>query len=177
MNIPNSLSVFRLILIPCFIFAFFLPNESRYLIAALIFVLSGLTDYFDGYIARRLNQITDVGKLLDPLADKLTQLTVFICLYIDKIIPFWLIMIYIAKEFLIAVGSSFIYNRKDFVVSSKWFGKLSTAIFYIGIFSILAFNPSVFLRNIILYIIIGLIVISCVLYAISYRDLLKKTKT
>lgn len=177
MNIPNSLSIFRLVLIPCFIFAYFLPGESNnYLIASLIFVLSGLTDYFDGYIARRLNQITDLGKLLDPLADKLTQLTVFVCLYIDKIIPLWLVILYVVKELLIVFGSTFIYNKSDMVVSSKWFGRFSTAIFYAGVFFILTVKPDEMVTRGIIYAIFAIIITSCILYAVSYRDYIIKNK-
>ena len=77
MNIPNLLSIFRLALIPVFAVVIFSPIPNSALWACLIFLLSGATDVLDGYIARKYNMITNVGKVLDPLADKLMQITVF----------------------------------------------------------------------------------------------------
>lgn len=150
-----------------------MPNESRYLIAALIFVLSGATDYLDGYIARKLNQISTLGKILDPLADKLTQATVFVCLYIDKIISLWIVIVYIVKEVLVAIGSSGIYKRTKFMVTSRWYGKAATAIFYAGVFLILVadFPPAV--NTGIIAVIIAITVFACVMYAVRYFSILK----
>ena len=93
-------------------------------------MLSGLTDLLDGVIARRFHQITEVGKLLDPAADKLTQVTVLMCLVVQypALIP--LAVICLTKEILQAIGGWILFSKNATIRGSKWFGKLSTALFY-----------------------------------------------
>lgn len=91
MNIPNFLTLVRFLLIPLFVYTFFyVPEGNTY--AAVIFILSGITDILDGYIARHYNQVTKIGTLLDPLADKLMILTVLTSLWIKDLIPFLLLL-------------------------------------------------------------------------------------
>lgn len=127
--VPNILTIIRFLLIP-FLIKYALNNN--YIATIIILTLSGITDVLDGYIARKFDFITDFGKLMDPLADKTTQLALLTVLTIQKIIPVWIISIVVAKEFLMIVGASFLYG-KDLVVSSKWYGKLSTVLFYVAI--------------------------------------------
>ena len=89
-NIPNILTIIRFILIP---FIFISVVSNRYLTALIIFTISAITDILDGYIARKYNYITDIGKLIDPLADKLTQLALLLALTILKILPLWIFII------------------------------------------------------------------------------------
>lgn len=92
----------------------------------------------DGFIARKFNLISNFGKLMDPLADKLTQISTLTSLVIIGIIPLWILIIVLLKEFIMIVGASFLYG-KDVVVYSKWYGKLATVLFYVAIvFSLLA---------------------------------------
>ena len=123
-HIPNILTIFRFILIPFIVLN--LAND-KYLAAFVIFTVSGLTDILDGFIARKFNFITNFGKLIDPLADKCTQI-----ITLENIIPMWIIIIVILKEFIMVAGASFLYG-KELVVSSKWYGKLATVLFYIAI--------------------------------------------
>lgn len=88
----------------------------------------------DGFIARKFNFITNFGKLIDPLADKATQISVLTVLALQNVIPLWILIIVILKEFTMIAGASFLYG-KEFVVSSKWYGKLSTVLFYVAIVS------------------------------------------
>ena len=141
LSIPNVLSVFRLILIPVFILTFFSTLRSRMILAALILILSGLTDILDGMIARNFNLITELGKILDPVADKLTQATVCVCLFLDGIFPLWLLLLFIAKEGLMLAGGATMLKKDKKVSSSKWYGKLATVVFYIVMISVIAFNP------------------------------------
>ena len=134
--LPNILTVIRFIFIPFIIIALALEN---YITALVLFTLSSLSDVLDGYIARKYNAITDFGKLMDPLADKLTQLSTLITLYIKRIIPIWIVLILIAKELVLISGASFLYG-KQLVVSSKWYGKLSTVLLYIAVVSSLIIN-------------------------------------
>ncbi|MFR8145863.1 MAG: CDP-diacylglycerol--glycerol-3-phosphate 3-phosphatidyltransferase [Clostridia bacterium] len=128
-HIPNILTIFRFILIPFIVLN--LAND-KYLVAFVIFTVSGLTDILDGFIARKFNFITNFGKLIDPLADKCTQIITLATLALKNIIPMWIIIIVILKEFIMVAGASFLYG-KELVVSSKWYGKLATVLFYIAI--------------------------------------------
>lgn len=127
--IPNLLTILRFILIPIILFFLFTGN---YLIAFVVFTLSGLTDIADGCIARKYNLISTFGKLMDPLADKLTQISVLTALVFINVIPLWILLIVIIKECIMVAGASFLYG-KDVVVYSRWYGKLATVIFYVAI--------------------------------------------
>ncbi len=128
-HIPNILTIIRFILIPVILYFIFTGN---YILAFIFFTLSGITDILDGAIARKFNLISTFGKLMDPLADKLTQISVLATLVFKDIIPFWILIIVILKEFIMIMGASFLYG-KDVVVYSKWFGKLATVLFYFAI--------------------------------------------
>ena len=128
-HIPNILTVSRFFLIPFVIYFLVVDN---YLLAFIFLTISGLTDVLDGFIARKFNFITNFGKLIDPLADKTTQISVLIALTLKDIIPFWMIVVVALKEAAMIAGASFLYG-KELVVSSKWYGKLSTVLFYVAI--------------------------------------------
>ncbi|MCI9177304.1 MAG: CDP-diacylglycerol--glycerol-3-phosphate 3-phosphatidyltransferase [Clostridia bacterium] len=128
-HIPNILTVTRFFLIPFIIYFIVVDN---YPIALIFLILSGLTDVLDGFIARKFNFITNFGKLIDPLADKSTQIAVLLTLAFKNIIPFWIIIVVVIKEAAMIAGASFLYG-KELVVSSRWFGKLSTVLFYVAI--------------------------------------------
>ena len=128
-HIPNILTVLRFLLIP---FIVYYTIVDQYLLAFIFLSISGLTDVLDGFIARKFNFITNFGKLIDPLADKTTQIAVLLTLAFKDIIPFWIIIVVAIKEATMIAGASFLYG-KELVVSSKWFGKLATVLFYIAI--------------------------------------------
>ena len=128
-HVPNILTIIRFLLIPLIIV---LAIRDDYIGTIIVLSISGITDILDGYIARKYNFISDFGKLMDPLADKATQVTLLAVLTIQKIIPIWIIAIVLLKEFIMVSGASFLYG-KELVVSSKWYGKLSTVLFYIAI--------------------------------------------
>lgn len=128
-HIPNALTILRFILIP-FIIVYIV--QDKYIEAFIFLTISGLTDILDGTIARKFNFITNFGKLIDPLADKATQISILVTLSLKDIIPMWILIIVFIKEFAMISGASFLYG-KELVVSSKWFGKLSTVLFYLAI--------------------------------------------
>jgi cardiolipin synthase len=128
-HIPNILTIIRFLLIPIIVILAFKDN---YIATMIVLTISGLTDVLDGYIARKFNFISNFGKLMDPLADKMTQVALLGTLAIQKIIPVWIIVVVIIKEFLLVSGASFLYG-KELVVSSKWYGKLTTVLFYVAI--------------------------------------------
>lgn len=128
-HIPNALTILRFILIP-FIIIYIV--KDKYIEAFIFLTISGLTDVLDGIIARKFNFITNFGKLIDPLADKTTQISILVTLALKDIIPMWILVIVFIKEFVMIAGASFLYG-KELVVSSKWFGKLATVLFYLAI--------------------------------------------
>lgn len=142
-HVPNLLTILRFILIP-FIVGYL--NEGNYILAFVFLTISGLTDVLDGFIARKYNFITNFGKLIDPLADKATQISVLTVLALQNIIPLWILIIVLLKECILIAGASFLYG-KELVVSSKWYGKVSTVLFYVAIvssFFIKQFNMTIF---------------------------------
>ena len=130
-HIPNALTILRFILIP-FIIIYIV--QDKYLEAFIFLTLSGITDILDGTIARKFNFITNFGKLVDPLADKLTQVSILVTLALKDVISMWILFVVFIKEFVMIAGASFLYG-KELVVSSKWFGKLTTVLFYLAIVS------------------------------------------
>lgn len=130
-HIPNALTILRFILIP---FIVYYIAKEQYVDAFIYLTISGITDVLDGIIARKFNFITNFGKLIDPLADKATQISILVTLSLKNIIPIWILVIVFLKEFVMVSGASFLY-RKELVVSSRWYGKLSTVLFYIAIVS------------------------------------------
>ena len=128
-HVPNLLTIIRFLLIPVLII---FAMQNNYVATIIVLSISGITDILDGYIARKFNYITDFGKLMDPLADKATQITLLGVLTMQKIIPLWIIVVVVLKEFFMISGASFLYG-KELVVSSKWYGKLSTVLFYVAI--------------------------------------------
>ena len=128
-HLPNALTIIRFLLIPLIVYFIFTNN---FIFAFIFFTISGITDIADGFIARKFNLISNFGKLMDPLADKLTQISTLTSLVIIKIIPIWILLIVLVKEFIMIVGASFLYG-KDVVVYSRWYGKLATVLFYVAI--------------------------------------------
>lgn len=126
--VPNALTVLRFLLIPIIVIA---CVQGQYILAIAVLSISGLTDILDGTIARKYNYITDFGKLMDQLADKATQISLLTTLFIKGAIPIWILAIVVLKEFCMVSGASFLYG-KELVVSSKWYGKLATVLFYVA---------------------------------------------
>ena len=135
LNIPNVLSIIRIIFIIPFVFA---VVDDDYTTAGIILIISGISDFLDGYIARKYNQITRFGKMLDPTADKLTLMAVMVCVGIkfNKIFPFMIILI--TKEILMLIAGIILLRKKLTPPSAKWYGKLSTIVFYVSIIIIIS---------------------------------------
>ena len=150
-NIPNALSVLRLVLIPVFATLYFC-DYSMAAFAVLLF--SGVTDLLDGVIARKCNQITDCGKLLDPLADKLTQVAVLVCLALryHNLLP--LMGLCLVKEACQAIGGIILLRKNAAVRGSKWFGKVSTVVFYACMLALVLWQDT--MHPVLLWGVIGL---------------------
>lgn len=134
-NVPNALSVLRLILIVPFVY-FYLNGHILWAIVML--VISGLSDLFDGIIARKFNQITTLGQMLDPFADKLTQGAVAICMAIQYPILFPILIIFILKEISMIVAACILLKKKKRPCPAKWYGKAATFMFYITFVTLVA---------------------------------------
>jgi len=140
MNLPNILTSVRFALVPLFIGVFFSSLENSLNYSVMIFIIAGITDVLDGYIARKYNIITKWGQAMDPLADKLMQLTVLVCFTIKNFVPIWVIIIYGIKEVSMIFGGIMMYTKKDkLVIPANSYGKIATVVFYIAILAI-AFN-------------------------------------
>lgn len=171
-TIPNLLSIFRIFLLP--IYLYFVLRQSFYIAGAVI-VVSGLSDYLDGVIARRYNQVTDLGKVLDPFADKLTQL--FLILSMAWYRPWlWLLFgLFLIKEGFMFVAGLIGLSKNIKLSGVKWYGKVATAVIYVGMILLLLFPelPTLWVRVIFAVITYGLLQ-SFVLYAVEYRKMFQR---
>ncbi len=148
MNIPNMLTVFRIILVPVFIFLFNLRTKKALLYSSLVFVLAGVTDILDGHIARKYNQQTKLGAVLDPLADKLMNFAVLYNLTRAKLVPSWILFTIGIKELAMIVGASLIYLFKgNKVVPANIYGKVATVSFYVSVFALFLNFSNQFVRG------------------------------
>ena len=147
--IPNYLTIIRLILVPI-IFALIL--YEHYTIAIIVYIIANLTDVLDGYIARKFNLISDFGKLMDPLADKITQVGTILALILKGIIPFWILIIISLKEITMIVVASVLFKKKIVTVHSKWYGKAATVLLFIAIVFTLLSEKITVLSNITIYL-------------------------
>lgn len=166
-TIPNILTYLRLLLISPFIMFFI---EGKYINATICILISGLSDCFDGLVARKFNQVTELGKILDPIADKLTLLSVMFCMliYVPSILP--IILILILKDILMLFGGLFLIRRKIDPPTSKWFGKLATVSFYFSVTLIIFLKATFLYENIILDTVLLTVTAFTMLYAL-YRYL------
>lgn len=147
-TIPNLLSFIRIILIP--FFGYYLLHD-KLLVAAVIIAISGLTDLFDGKIARRFNQVSNLGKILDPIADKLTIITIAIILFIkfrqadDSMIRAfsWVFLIFLLKDAVMVVGGAVMIALGIRPGAAEIYGKVATCVFYGVMILVIAFGPSV----------------------------------
>lgn len=128
-NIPNALSILRIILIVPFVYYF---TSNQIIPAAAILIVSGLSDVLDGMIARRFHQFTELGQMLDPLSDKLTQGAVAICLAIQQPILIPILAIFVLKEILMVGAACVLIKKNKKPSGAQWYGKVSTTLFYVS---------------------------------------------
>lgn len=147
-TVPNLLTLIRIILVP--FFAYFFIHDQKVL-AVSILVASGLTDFLDGKIARRFNQVSDLGKILDPVADKVTMLTLAVMMIIlfhkaeSPVIRAagWIFIVFLVKEFIFVVGGALMLGFGIRPGAAEIFGKVATFVFYLVMIAILLFGPEV----------------------------------
>lgn len=154
-NIPNMLSLLRLALVPFFLISFFLINKY---LALGIFCFASLTDLVDGYIARKCNAITELGKVLDPLADKLMKMSALISLSIADYLPLWITILMVVCDLAMIISGFCIY-KKHITIPSNWMGKLGTLIISLGV--VLSFFTK-WISNSNVYVVYGGIIIAII---------------
>ena len=170
MNLPNKLTTFRVILIPFFVFFMLAPNMTgiNHYIAAAIFIVASLTDLLDGKIARKYNLVTNFGKFMDPLADKLLVCSAMICLIQTGQLAAWIVVIIIAREFIISGFR---------LIASSYLGKFKTT-FQMLMVIVLILNVQMpffqILGKILTYAALILTVVSLIDYIVKNKDVLKE---
>ncbi len=143
MNVPNMLTTLRIFLVPVFLCFFYSGSENNILFAGLVFILAGITDVLDGYIARKYDLGTKLGSVLDPFADKLMIFTVLITFATSGIIPMWILIALGIKEITMIIGGGILYLFKGKqVLPSNKFGKIATLSFYAATLSIVFKFPN-----------------------------------
>ncbi len=178
MNLPNRLTIFRVVLIPFFVVALLMFGDSinGRICAEVIFIIASLTDMLDGKIARKYNLVTNFGKFMDPLADKLLVCSAMICLVDLGQIPSWVVIIIISREFIIS-GFRLIASDNGVVIAASWWGKFKT-VFQMLMIICMILSPLhsslVFVSNILMWIALALTVISLVDYIVKNRSVIKE---
>ena len=176
MNLPNKLTVLRVILVPVFVL-FLLANITPYdkWVALVIFIVASLTDLLDGKIARKYNLVTNFGKFMDPLADKLLVCSAMICFIAMNKMPTWMVLIVIAREFIIS-GFRLVASDNGVVIAASYWGKFKTAFSMVMIIFVIMdiANPVFYvITQILIWVSLILTVISLVDYVLKNKDIFK----
>ena len=180
MNLPNKLTIFRVILIPFFVLFLLLEpdNQTFRLIADLIFIVASLTDMLDGKIARKYHLVTNFGKVMDPLADKLLVCAAMVCLVATGQLAAWIVIIIISREFIIS-GFRLIASDNGIVIAASMWGKFKTVFQMLMIIVLIANIPLAafdMIGTVLTYVALVLTVVSLVDYIAKNKDILKEQK-
>ncbi|MCR5668169.1 MAG: CDP-diacylglycerol--glycerol-3-phosphate 3-phosphatidyltransferase [Lachnospiraceae bacterium] len=178
MNLPNKLTIFRVILIPFFVVALLFNPEDQMLrlLADAIFIVASLTDMLDGKIARKYNLVTNFGKFMDPLADKLLVCSAMICLLSIGQLPAWVVIVIIAREFIIS-GFRLVASDNGVVIAASMWGKTKTVSQMIMVIILVANFDLAFMQilgTVFIYIAAALTVISLIDYVVKNKEVLKE---
>ena len=177
MNLPNKLTIFRVMLIPFFVvlLLFDITAYDKW-IALAIFIVASLTDFLDGYIARKYNLVTNFGKFMDPLADKLLVCSAMICLVELARIPAWVVIVIIAREFIIS-GFRLVASDNGVVIAASYWGKFKTTFQIVMICLMIAdLEPLILITQIVMWVALALTVISLVDYLIKNKSVMQDNK-
>ncbi|MCF0146173.1 MAG: CDP-diacylglycerol--glycerol-3-phosphate 3-phosphatidyltransferase [Eubacterium sp.] len=169
MNLPNKLTCLRMVLVAVFVLFYYLPAPAGRIMSLIVFIVASLTDTADGYIARRYNMVTTFGKFMDPLADKLLVSAAMICLSASGRLPAWIVIIIIAREFIIS-GFRLVASDNGIVIAASWWGKIKTIVQMAMIIVLLLQIPALGWLEIILMI------AALILTVVSLVDYIAKNK-
>jgi len=179
MNLPNKLTVLRMIMIPFFAAALLTEGGQvqafRYL-AAGIFIAASLTDMLDGKIARKYNLVTNFGKFMDPLADKLLVCSALICLVETERLAAWIVIVIIAREFIIS-GFRLVASDNGVVIAASYFGKFKTTFQMLAVCLMIADLSALHVvTQVVLWIAVILTVVSLIDYLVKNKSVMKENK-
>ncbi len=176
--IPNILCYIRFLLIPVFVVLYMKASYPKeYLRAAAVVLLSGLTDFLDGFIARKFNMITELGKIIDPLADKLTQAALIFVLVVKIEWMFLLSILFVIMQLFLLIAGLVMLKKGTKLNGAKWFGKVSTTVFYVVMFVLVSIpNLNRNATNILMLICGAFLLLSFLLYIKEYRSLYRDLK-
>ncbi len=180
MNLPNKLTILRVILIPFFVVFLMAPYFEGYgnYIALAIFIVASLTDMLDGKIARKYNLVTNFGKFMDPLADKLLVCSALICLIESGKLAAWIVIVIIAREFIIS-GFRLVASDNGVVIAASYWGKFKTVSQMLMVIVLILDLPHPAFRmlgTVLTYLALILTVVSLMDYIVKNKDVLKEQK-
>jgi cardiolipin synthase len=178
-GIPNILCYIRFLLIPFFVILYLKADDPKeYLRAAAVVLASGITDFLDGFIARKFNLITELGKIIDPLADKLTQASLIFVLVVKIKWMFLLLILFVIMQLFLLVAGLVMLKKGTKLSGAKWFGKVSTTVFY-AVMLVLVSLPRLgnTVTNILMLVCGGFLLLSFLLYIKEYVDMYRNLRT
>ena len=176
-NVPNILSFIRICLVPVFAVTYFNETGSIKIYATLVYVLASFTDFLDGFIARKYDLTSELGKILDPIGDKMMTLTVLTCITIDNVIPVWAVAAALAKELIMVAGGAVLHRKLDGAVPpSNIFGKTSTVVFFVVCVTLMIFqNIPENTATVMITVAIALMMLALVSYIKTFITVMRKT--
>lgn len=175
-SIPNILCYLRILLVPIFLYTYFhVQTRESHFLAAGILVISSISDFLDGFIARKFDMITELGKLIDPVADKLTQFVVACTLMYTYPAYAWLVAIIVLKDGMLLFVGYYIYRKKDkHLAQAEMPGKIATAVFFVVSIVLVAFYiPNTLLSAILIYATLILMIVAMIYYGQGLYHLYK----
>ncbi|HPU63557.1 MAG TPA: CDP-alcohol phosphatidyltransferase family protein [Mobilitalea sp.] len=177
-SIPNILCYIRFLLIPVFVVQYIKAQETReYFQAAAVVLASGITDLLDGFIARTFNMVTELGKLIDPIADKLTQAALIFVLIVKIKWMFLLLILFVLMQLFLLIAGLAMLKKNKKLDGSKWFGKVSTTVFYAVMLVLVAVpNLNQNIVNVMLLICGAFLALSFALYVREYIRMYREVK-
>ena len=175
-NIPNCLCFFRILLIPVFLYVYFKSEyDYHYAIDAFFLVLSGLSDFLDGFISRKYDMVTDFGKLIDPIADKLTQFTIAVTLLFNYPLAWIVLIIIVLKDGMLGIVGLYLYDYGLKIKGASWWGKIATAYFYVVVIILIGLHiPDTIISSIMIITSSALMLLSFVLYGKELSYMIKE---
>ena len=173
--VPNILSIFRICLVPVFIIVYFTDERDIKYYAVLVYAIAGLSDFLDGYIARKFQAQSKLGKLLDPLGDKLMTFSAIVCITITRPILIWAVLVFFIKEVLMGVGGLVLHKKARVELPpANTIGKMSTFVFFIVCVTLMLFsNLPDYIAVILISVAICLTLVALAAYLCSYIKIMK----
>lgn len=175
LNLPNALTVFRILLVPVLVVALLDQTPNGDLVAAVVFALASMTDAVDGYIARSRNAITNFGKLMDPIADKLLILAALMALVSLDRVDAWVATVIIAREFAVT-ATRMVATQQGVVIAANWWGKVKTMVQVACVFFLIAIDGSPVWLDALVYGTVAITIVSGIDYFFGLRRLMREAE-